>query len=166
MKIQIVQKKTLSILILFLTLSSCFSQVTIESFDTNNLPEISNYVNDFEDILKSYEEIIIKSSVESFDRKTNLKIIIVTVDSIEPFENIFDYSLTLANKIEFNTAVLIVVSKNLRQIQIQNNDSILEKLTNEETKSIIENYILPEFKNDNYYKGLIKGIAEIKKELN
>jgi uncharacterized protein len=157
--------KALSLLILFLALNNCYSQIVIENSELKNLPEIINYVNDFEGILSIEDEIIIKNAVESFDRRTKNKIIIVTVDSIEPFENIFDYSLTLANKIKFNTAVLIVVSKNLSQIQIQNNESVLEKLTNEETKSIIENYIIPEFKNNNYYKGLIKGIAEIKKEL-
>ena len=58
------------------------------------------------------------------------------------------------------------MSKNLSQIQIQNNDSVIDKLTNEETKNILDNYIIPEFKRDNYFKGLLKGIAESKKELN
>ena len=159
-------QKTIFTIVLLLVLNNCFSQIVIDSTEIKSLPKISNYVNDFEDVLMSHQEIILKGSVESFDKETNLKIIIVTVDSIEPFKNIFDYSVTLANKIEFKCDVVIVLSKKLRQIEIQNNDSVLEKLTNQETKNILENYILPEFKKDKYFKGLLKGIAEIKKELN
>lgn len=157
-------QKVIFSIVLLLVLNNCFSQIVIDGTETKSLPKISNYVNDFEEILMSHQENILKVSVESFDKETNQKIIIVTVDSIEPFKNIFDYSLNLANKIEFKCEVVIVISKKLRQIQ--NNDSVLEKLTNQESKNIIENYILPEFKKDKYFKGLLKGIAEIKKELN
>jgi len=165
-KAKIVVKKLFLIILLFISINNCFSQIIEENVRAKSFPKISNYVNDFEDILRPSQENILKSSVESFEKESNFKIIIVTVDSIQPFENIYSYSLALANQIQFRSDVVIVICNNLRQIQIQNNDRILDKITNEETKKIIENYILPEFKKDKYFKGLLKGIVEIKKELN
>ena len=155
-----VMQKTILSIVLILALNNCYSQIT-DSSVVNSLPEISDYINDFEDVLSSNQENILKSSVKSFDNETNHKIIVVTVNSIESFENIYDYSLAVSNSIKFNSSVVIVMSKNLSQIQIQNNDSVIDKLTNEETKNILDNYIIPEFKRDNYFKGLLKGIAEI-----
>ena len=140
-----------------------FSQ-NVEETQVEKLPEINKFINDYEDILTFSQEQILNASAQSFEEESRIGIVIVTVDTILPYKNIFDYSLALAKKSKFG-CVFIVVCKSLREIQIQNCDEILQKLTNEETKLIIDNYILPDFKKGKYYKGLLNGLSEIKKEL-
>ncbi|MFY8069862.1 MAG: TPM domain-containing protein [Flavobacterium sp.] len=158
------------ILLTILFANTTFAQVSPQLENKKgNLPEILYYVNDFEGIL-SWEEVpIIDEKLEAYFKQSEHKIILVTIPSIEPYEDIFNYSLDLAININTkqnkNAEIVIVISKNLRQIQIQNIDQIREKLTDEETKNIIENFFIPEFKNDKYFTGIINGIEQIKKEL-
>ena len=109
--------------------------------------------------------MILTESVQSFYEENGIGIIIVTVKSIEPYNSIFKYSLDLA--IASNKGkLLIVVSKKLSQVQIQNSDSIRDRLTDAETKTILDTIMIPKFKEGDYFKGLLNGIMEIKKELN
>lgn len=152
--------KKILILILFISLN-CFGQK-----DSLNItiPKIESSVSDFANLLELDQEIALKVTINNFKKKYKIGIVVVTVDSIEPYENIFDYSLILANQSNFN-CVYIVICKDCREIQIQNCDMILDKLTNEETKQIITDYILPKFKNNEYFEGIWQGVSEIMNEL-
>lgn len=136
----------------------------------NSLPKIEAIVTDFENVLSKEEEEQLTKIITDFEAKTTNEIAVVTVESIKPYDDIFDYSLDLANKTgvgekDKNNGILIVVSASLRKIQIQNGDGIVSKLSNEHTKVIIEQKIFPEFKEGKYYNGLKNGIAEIIKAL-
>jgi uncharacterized protein len=67
--------------------------------------------------------------------------------------------------LKLNPAILIVLSKELRQIQIQGSNKALNKLTGEETKNIINNFVIPEFKKEDFYKGLENTVTQIVKKL-
>ena len=135
---------------------------------TNNptvvFPEIHDFVNDYDDILSLSQELILKAYAKEIEKQNNIGIVIVTVASISPYTDIYDYSLDLAKQAKFG-CIVIVLCKNMRALQIQNCDAIVSKLTDEETKSIIDHHIIPEFKKGNYFTGLENGILEIKKEL-
>lgn len=130
----------------------------------DSLPVLNGFINDFENILEFHQEIILKESVTNFYEESGIGITLVTVESIEPYDNIFDYSIDLGNSSD-RGQVLIVVSKKLRQIQILNSDEVLEHITDEESKIILDQFIIPRFKEEKYYAGLLQGIAEIKKKL-
>lgn len=162
--------KNLLFLILLFSTSTCKSQVDVEDPEVSSLPKVTKIVNDFENILEPSQENILAEMLYEYDLKTTNQIVIVTVSSISPFENMFDFSLKLAQVTGAGTAekdngIMIVISKNLRQIQIQNGDGIVKLLTDEETKSIIEKFMISEFKKDNYFAGIKNGLLEIIKEL-
>jgi uncharacterized protein len=85
------------LLVLFISTNSCFSQNTKETVVTQSLPKIENYVNDFENIPLPHQEIILEKLVNSFFKEATKKIIIVTIESIEPYKNINNFSLDLSN---------------------------------------------------------------------
>ena len=151
--------------------SNAYSQVVVNDTSENQvLPKITKIVNDFEDLLKPFEEDILSDILYEYDVRTTNQIVIVTIASIEPFDNIFDFSLKLAQQTgagtsEKNNGIMIVISNERRDLQIQNGDGIIQKLTNAETQSIISNIIIPEFKKGNYFEGLKAAILEIQKEL-
>jgi uncharacterized protein len=50
-------------------------------------------------------------------------------------------------------------------VYIQNGDGVMQRLSNKETREIIDSQMLPEFKSQNYYTGINKGLDAIIAEL-
>lgn len=133
-------------------------------------PQPIGYINDFEDILTDEQEMKLTIIIKNHEQETTDQIAIATLTSLEPYENIDDYSLDLANYWGFgqknkNNGILIALGKGLRKIRIQNGYGIEERLTDMETKRIIDDIMIPEFKKDKYYEGLKKGLEAIIEEL-
>jgi uncharacterized protein len=161
------------ITITLFTLNSFFAQtknaVSSTSEPQNVFSKSYDYVNDFEKILSPSQIAALKNTLKSCETNSGHKIILVTTPSIKPYSDIPEYSLDLntylANKLKLNTAVLIVFSKELRQIQIQGSDQVRNTLNYDETKDIISSYALPEFKKGDFYKGLEVSVSEIIKKI-
>lgn len=58
-----------------------------------------------------------------------------------------------------------MISKQLRQIQIQGVEKVREKMSDQEMKDIVTTYIVPELKKGDYYKGLQQGAIELVKKV-
>jgi uncharacterized protein len=128
------------------------------------------YVNDFEGIFTIGQIAELNKIIERHEKETTNQMVIVTTPSFAPFENLFDYSLKLANTWRVgqkgkNNGIAIVFGKQIRQIRIQVGYGLENKLKDEEAKRIIDNIIIPEFKKEDYYMGIKNGIAEIFKEI-
>ncbi len=149
--------------LLFIT-SFTSGQELNQNGEISDLPVITQSISDFEDILLTHEEIILDNIVSTYNKQKQIDILIVTVEAIDPFEDIDSYSLNLAQSLT-RGHILIVVSKKLRVIRIQNNFDIQSQLSDEKTKNIIDSEIIPLFREGKYFKGLMQGITEIKKEL-
>lgn len=147
------------------------SQVTSESAKGKVVfPKAIGYVNDFENLLSVEEEELLSKIVKEHEAKYGDQIVIVTLTSIAPYENINDYSLDLANawgvgQKDKNNGVLIALSKELRAIRIQNGMGIEKRLTDAETAAIIDTHMIPAFKEDKYFLGLKNGVKAILIEL-
>lgn len=133
-------------------------------------PEPVGSVNDFEAILSEPEEAELEKIIKAHEVVASDQIVIVTVASIEPYSDIDQYSLDLANEWgcgqkEKNNGILIAVSRHLRAMRIQNGHGIENRLTDGETKSIIDSIMIPRFKQGDYYQGLKNGVEAIVDEL-
>lgn len=62
---------------------------------------------------------------------------------------------------EINNGLTIVFSKNLREIWISTGMVIQKSLTNEICEEVINQFIIPEFKNGDYYNGIKIGLIEL-----
>lgn len=138
--------------------------------ETSMLPKPTGYVNEFENILTDAKEKELTTLIKGLESQTSDHISIVTLTGLEPYDNIDDYSLDLANywgvgQKDKNNGILIAVGKELGKIRIQNGFGIEKRLTDAETKRIIDEVMIPEFKNDNYFVGLKRGFEVIIEEL-
>jgi len=128
-----------------------------------------DHVNDFEKILTSNQITTLNTTLKSFEKKSLYKIIIVTTSSIQPYTDIYQYTQDLDKYLDstfrMRPTIIILLSKQLRQIQILGEDSIRYKMTDDQTKEIISNFAVPEFKKGDYYKGLEAAVNEIIKKL-
>ena len=154
------------ILILFVFLTG-FSSLMAEIPERPVPPKL---VNDFAGILSENEYNDLTAKLEQFARETSTQIVIVTVKDLEGYDP-GDYAFRLGDKWgvgqkgKENGVVILVKPKygNERgRIFIATGyglEGVLPDATVNGT--IINREIIPEFQNDNYYKGLDNGISVI-----
>jgi uncharacterized protein len=147
--------------------NSFFAQINSET--KNIFAKSYDYVNDFEKILTTEQAQTLNTNLKACETKTKSKIIIVSTSSITPYTDITDYSLELDKYLNVNlkidASILIVISKQLRQIQIRGVGKIRNKLSDTEIENIISTFVIPELKKGDYYKGLYEGTSKIIKKL-
>lgn len=139
-------------LILLLNLLS----LTVFSLDLPQ-PTKDFFVNDFANILNSEtKELIMAHSVELME-KTSAQVVVTTVDSLQG-EALDDYSQKLARnwKIgsETNNGVLILLAPNERKTRVDVGYGLEGALNDSKVGRYIDNYAIPEFKNDNWNSGI------------
>jgi uncharacterized protein len=125
------------------------------------------WTSDYEHIFTEEQIFVLDSIISKFEMETTNEIAIVTIDSSWTTKENFD-SLTLAvarnwgvGKKEKNNGILIGISTGLRKIRIQNGYGIESRLSDAETKKIIDDIIIPEFKNGNYFEGTKNGLLAL-----
>ena len=125
------------------------------------------WTSDFENIFTTDQINELDSTICNFEKETKNEIAIVTIDSSwtnkEEFDNLI---LTIANnwgvgKKGLNNGITIGISTGLRKIRICNGYGIEVKLTDAETKKIMDDIILPEFKKGNYFAGTKNGLLAL-----
>ncbi len=134
-------------------------------FDTllNDFAKPIGYVNDYDGLFTSEQIFEMDSLIYDFETKTSIQLVVVT----------FDSSMTKPNEIDKITQAIgngwrvggdsskgsvIGISKPFKRMRIQNGKYIQRILSDSATQEIINSYFIPEFKNDNYYKGTISGL--------
>jgi|ERR1035437_7132437 uncharacterized protein len=98
--------------------------------------------------------------------ETGIQLAIVTLDTFcISKDNFYDLSLHIANywgvgTKDKNNGILISICKGYRLMKINNGYGIEKFISDEDTKTIIDNYFIPSFKNGNYYQGTLTGLTE------
>ena len=133
-------------------------------------PQPVGWVNDFEHILSISEIETLDSIISNFYQETLNAIAVVTVNSIEPYQEIEDFSAALTNhwgvSRNRNNGLIIVLSKNLDQVWFGTGLRTQKKLPDEVCIDIINEDMKPYFVNNKHYEGLCKGIQACINELN
>ena len=142
------------------------SELTLETDSKLKFQKSIGYVNDFENVFTSEQKIKLDKRIAAYELETTNEIAIVTIDSINPYENINDFATDLSNewgigKREKDNGLLILFSKSLQEIQISTGLGTEKTLTDEICKNVIDKTIIPEFKNGDYYNGMEKGLSEL-----
>lgn len=125
------------------------------------IPEKTNppkLVNDFAGVLSENNINDLEEKLTAFNDSSSTQICIVTVQSIGDY-SIEDYAVRLGRKWgvgqkDKNNGILITVAKEERKVDIEIGYGLEEHITDYDSKQIIDNIIIPAFKQSNYYKGL------------
>lgn len=150
-------------IILFLVnLDASSQQQSIAEF-----PKPVGWTNDFERIFTKTQTKELDSIISEHEKITSNQIVIVTLDTVfTSEEELFNYSLKLfqhwgVGTKEKNNGIGILFGKKMRMIRIQSGYGIESKISNEETKKIIDEVIIPEFKQEKYFEGIKKGLLAL-----
>lgn len=110
---------------------------------------------------RNYSDIIYDYNIE-----TTRQIVVVTIDSINPYSDIQKMATDLGKYWGVGTAekdngLIILLCKPCRKIGIATGTGTELILTDEICKEVIDKTIIPEFKNREFYGGIKKGVTEL-----
>ena len=145
---------------LLLTAAGAFAQRDIPP-----KPSLQTSVYDEADVLSAAEEQSLEQKLINYADTTSTQIVVVTINSLEG-EYIGTYSAEWAHEWGIGTAkedngILVLLSEEDRKIWITTGYGIEGYLTDALSKEIIDQVILPAFRNGSYYQGLDLGTSAI-----
>ncbi|AUC15786.1 hypothetical protein BTO06_15935 [Tenacibaculum sp. SZ-18] len=159
--------------LILLNLVSCTNKIsktdTKIHFDNElgfSIPDSLKIINDFGEVFTRKEESELENLISTVVSNSSKKIIIVTTSDIKPYTDIHKYATDLGNDWgiaspkDFN-GLTIVLCKPCRKIGIATAVGTENKIKNEFCKNVINQIMIPEFKNGNYHKGMKEGLLSL-----
>ena len=145
-----------------------FAESNIERLadSTSSLPVSQGVVSDYENIFDQGQLDELTRIILEYEKETTREFAVLTIDSISPYSNLNVYTTDLGNywgigKEDSDNGVLVVLSKSLRQVRIGTGYGTEKILTDSICKNVIQNVMIPQFKEDNYFKGVKEGIITL-----
>ncbi len=151
MKVRLAHNILFSLSCLLLSASYAFAD------DFPAKPSPPRLVNDFGGFLSGAETAKLENKLVDFDKKTSTQISIVTIKSLGGYD-IADYTAQLGEKWGVgrkgkDNGALILASKDDREVFIATGYGMESIVTDALSKRIVENYIVPNFRQGNFYEG-------------
>jgi uncharacterized protein len=124
------------------------------------------WVTDITDLLSSQTETKLNGIISRLERKNGSEIAVVTVPETAPADTPKQFATQLFNswgigKQGENNGVLFLISQSDRRVEIETGYGIKEILPNAVIKEIINQHIIPYFKQSNFDDGTLLGIQEL-----
>lgn len=123
------------------------------------------YVNDFADILSEDAELALEEELASYEASTTIEIAVVTVPSLDG-DDVAAYANELGREWgigqqESNNGVLVLVAPNDRKIRIEVGYGLEGAIPDITAGRIIDELMLPAFREDDYETGIASGVEAI-----
>ncbi|MDQ5957434.1 MAG: uncharacterized protein QG614_409 [Patescibacteria group bacterium] len=148
----------------FILLTS-FSFLSVALAEKVNDLKIDRYVNDFANVIDDTEESQLNKELSDFNAMTSNQIVVVTVNNLDG-DYIESYGIKLAERIKAGSSkndngVILLFSKDDKKVRIEIGYGLEGSLTDSKSHNIINDIMVPEFKGENYTKGLVDGTHSI-----
>lgn len=147
--------KLLLVFVLFIASTQVFADIPPR-------PTPPRLVNDLADVLTTQQENSLERKLVNFNDTTSNQITIVTVKSLDGYDpNMFAYEIGEKWQVgqkKFDNGIVVLIKPkygNERgRVAIQAGYGLEAVITDAISKRIIENEMIPEFRNNNYYQGI------------
>ncbi len=139
------------------------SEVELSETTKSAIPKPMGIINDYGNVFTKSQREDLSKMLYDYDIETTRQIVVVTVDSIKPYQNIQKFASDLGSEwgvgsAETHNGLIIVVCKPCRKIAIATGYGTRLVLTDPICKEVIDKTIIPEFKKKAFYSGVKKGI--------
>lgn len=138
------------------------AQLVSFSQDVLPVPVPSRMVTDMAGLLSLKERTDLENKLAAFADSTTIQLVVVTIPSLEGAV-LETYATKLFNtwgigQKDKNNGLLILVAAEDRKVRIEVGRGLEEYVTNSEAKMIIDKNIVPDFKQGDYYAGIVKAV--------
>jgi uncharacterized protein len=128
-------------------------------------PELTGRVVDDADLLTYPEEVAITADLKALEDKSSDQVVVVTLPSLQGY-TIEDFGYQLGRHWgigteRFDNGVILLVAPNERKVRIEVGRGLEGTLTDALSKLIIENAILPRFREGDFAGGIKDGVRDI-----
>lgn len=128
-------------------------------------PIPARFVNDYVHILSADQNADLEYKLKTFEDSTSNQVVVAIVSTTKEYEPA-DYAFALGRKWgvgtkDFNNGIVILVAKDDHKVFIATGYGLEGALPDATCKEIVENDIIPYFKDNDYYKGISNGIHDI-----
>lgn len=146
----------------FLLLIALFCNLTFASM---KFPALTDRVVDNANLLDAQTKTSLIELLKTHENNSTDQIVVATINSLDG-NNIDQYANELfrhwkLGQKDKNNGVLLLVSLKDRKVRIEVGYGLEGALTDKISHDIIQNSIIPNFKKDNYTKGILKGAKDI-----
>ena len=130
-----------------------------------NFPKPQGFVNDFAGMISSGAKAQLEEELVNFEKETSAEIAVATVNSLEGY-TVEDYAARLfeawgIGKKDKDNGVLLLVAKEERKVRIEVGYGLEPVITDGRAGGILDDMVVPEFKEGNYEQGIINGVKAI-----
>ena len=154
-------KKIVFVILLFIQLGA-FAQLDKIIPDPPSPPRL---VNDYTGTLTNLQQEMLEHKLKNYDDTTSNQIAVVIIKSLQGYEPV-EYATALLRKWgvgnkKNNNGVVFLIAKDDRKVFITPGYGLEGALPDITCKQIIENDILPNFKGNDFYRGIDQGTNSI-----
>lgn len=130
----------------------------VKEADLPARPVPPRLVNDLADVLSDGQEQALESKLVAFDDSTSTQIAVVTIRTTAPYV-ISDFAYSLGRywgvgQKDFNNGAVVLAAIDDHEVWIATGYGLEPFVTDGRAKRIIEQHIIPQFRDGNYYAGL------------
>ncbi|MGB5483772.1 TPM domain-containing protein [Parasphingorhabdus sp.] len=139
-----------------------------------SFPELTGRVVDQAELLDPSQEAELTAKLAALEAQSNRQLVVATVNSLEGYD-IADYGYQLGRawgigqdgegEIEKDNGLILLVAPNERKVRVEVGYGLEGIMTDALSSMIIQNDILPEFRNNNMPAGIIAGVNRIANQL-
>ncbi|HRO47358.1 TPM domain-containing protein [Agriterribacter sp.] len=128
-------------------------------------PNPPRLVNDYTGTLTSLQQENLEHKLKNYDDTTSNQVVVVIVKTLNDYDP-YEYATALGRKWgvgnkEFNNGVVFLIAKDDRKVFIAPGYGLEGALPDITCKQIVENEILPNFRGDDYFRGIDEGTTAI-----
>lgn len=132
-------------------------------------PKPNSLVHDFANVIPDDVEQKLEAKLQKYERDTTIELAVVTVDSLQG-DSVEDFTQRLAQswgvgKKQKNNGVVLLVAPNERKMRIEVGYGLEPDLTDGTAGQIIQQEIIPLFKQHDLAGGIVAGVDGILKTL-
>jgi uncharacterized protein len=137
----------------------------IEHDNRPSVPILQGRVNDYANLLTSQERARLAADLTNYEKETSHQIAVLTVPSLNG-ESIEKYSLRVANTWKLgqnglNNGVILTVAPTERLVRIELGSGMNRFVSDSDAQRIIDETMLPQFREGHLDKGIILGIERL-----
>ena len=135
------------------------------SLSAADYPSPKGYVNDFANAISAEDEKLIIQAATALEKSGGIELAVVTINSLDN-QPIEDYSIGLAEawrvgKKGSDTGIILLLAVQDRMVRIEVGYGLEGDMPDGLTGSILDKYVLPDFREGNFSSGLLKGSRAI-----
>ncbi|MCZ2328212.1 TPM domain-containing protein [Bartonella sp. F02] len=132
------------------------------AYSQSQFPLLTGHINDTAHLLDHATIRDLTEKLTEIEEKSGDQIVVVTIPTlsgmdIETYSNFLFRKWALGQK-QINNGVLLIVAPNEHAVRIEVGYGLEGELTDAISSIIINNYLLPHFREKNYQKGIIEAI--------